>query len=60
MTEFLMAVGIVFVIEGLLYALFPASMKHMIKAALTQSDNILRLVGLIALFIGLVIIYLLK
>lgn len=60
MTEIFIAVGIVFVIEGLLYALFPASMKNMIKVALTQSDSALRLVGLIATFIGLVIIYLLK
>jgi len=60
MTELFIAIGIVFVIEGALYALFPASMKNMMKMALEQSDSALRLVGLIAAFIGLVIIYIIK
>lgn len=57
MTEFVMAIGFVFVIEGFLYALFPETMKNMVKMALEQSDSSLRLIGLIAAFIGLVIIY---
>ena len=60
MTELFIAIGIVFVIEGALYALFPASMKNVMKIALEQSDSALRLIGLVALFIGLVIIYLMK
>lgn len=57
MAEFVMAIGFVFVIEGFLYALFPETMKNMVKMALEQSDSSLRLIGLIAAFIGLVIIY---
>ena len=60
MTEFIIAIGLVFVIEGFIYALFPAPMKKMIKIALEISDNSLRLAGLIAVFIGLVIIYIFK
>lgn len=56
----IMAVGIVFVIEGLLYALFPAAMKKMMAAALEQNVSNLRTAGLIAIFIGLVIIYMTK
>ena len=55
-----MAIGFVMVIEGFLYALFPATMKNMIKMALEQNDNSIRLIGLIATFIGLVIIYVSK
>ena len=57
MAEFIMAIGFVMVIEGFLYALFPAAMKNMIKMALEQSDSSIRLIGLIATFIGLAIIY---
>ena len=42
MTEIIIAIGIVFVIEGFLYALFPTSMKNMMKMALEQSENALR------------------
>jgi uncharacterized protein YjeT (DUF2065 family) len=47
-------------IEGLLYALFPASMKKMMTVALEQSETGLRKVGLIAAVIGVTIIYLIK
>ncbi len=56
----IMAVGSIFVIEGLLYALFPAAMKNMMKIALEQNENNLRLIGLCALFIGVVILYIIK
>ncbi len=55
-----MAIGLVFVIEGLLYALFTNSMKNMMKTAIEQSENTIRIMGLCALFIGVVIIYVIK
>ena len=60
MTEFIIAIGLVFVIEGMLYALFPTSMKKMMSVALGQPENNIRLVGVIAAIIGLIIIYLMK
>ena len=60
MTEIIVAIGLILVLEGLLYALFPASMKRMMSTALEQSDNGLRQAGLIAAIIGVVIIYLIK
>lgn len=54
------AIGFLFVIEGLLYALFPKNMKNMMKIAIEQNENTLRLTGLCALFIGVIIIYLIK
>jgi len=59
-TNILLAIGFVFVIEGFLYALFPATMKKMMAAAHEQNDNNLRTAGLIAVFLGLVIIYVTK
>jgi uncharacterized protein len=60
MTDFIIAIGMVFVIEGLLYALFPTSMKNMMKMALEQPEGKLRQVGLIGAIIGVVIIYVIK
>ncbi|MBT5074298.1 MAG: DUF2065 domain-containing protein [Kordiimonadaceae bacterium] len=59
-TNIIFAIGLVFVIEGFLYALFPTAMKKMMAAALEQNENNLRTAGLIAAFIGLVIIYVIK
>jgi len=58
--DFFIAVGLIFVIEGLLYALFPTYMKNTVKVLLKQSNSVLQLLGLVAIFIGLVIIYLIK
>lgn len=60
MTEIIVAIGLVLVIEGLLYALFPSSMKKMMAIALDQPETGLRQIGLIAAIIGVVIIYLIK
>lgn len=60
MIEFIAALGLVFVIDGVLYALFPSAMKNMMKMAIGQDDQSIRLVGLIATFIGVTIIYLIK
>lgn len=60
MSEIIIAIGFVFVIEGLLYSLFPSFMKNMMAMAVSQSENNLRMAGIIALLIGTAIIYMLK
>lgn len=60
MHELIVALGLVFVIEGVCYALFPVAMKNMMKFAIDQQENNIRKVGLGAAIIGVVIIYLVK
>ena len=60
MVELIVALGLVFVIEGVLYALFPSAMKNMMKLAIGQNDQSIRIIGLVAAFIGVAIIYLIK
>lgn len=60
MQEVIIAIGLVFVIEGLCYALFPEAMKNMMKFAIEQQEGAIRRVGLMAAVIGVVIIYLIK
>src|SRR5256885_15548697 len=45
-TDFLIGVGILFVLEGLLFAASPAWMRRAMKSALATPDNILRAVGI--------------
>lgn len=58
MLDFLIALGLVFVIEGLLFAAFPATAKRAMAQALETPDGALRVVGIVAAFLGVVIIWL--
>ena len=60
MRELVIAFGLFLFIEGILYALFPAKMKSMLKKLELVKDSQLRSGGLIFAFIGFIIIYLIK
>ena len=60
MNELVIAFGLFLFIEGILYALFPAKMKTMLKKLELVKDSQLRSGGLIFAFIGFVIVYLIK
>ena len=57
MRELLIAVGLIFVIEGLLFALFPNKMKNLVTFIETLSENNLRFVGISSALIGFLIVY---
>jgi|TARA_B100001996_G_scaffold307478_1_gene248883 uncharacterized protein YjeT (DUF2065 family) len=60
MNELVIAFGLFLFIEGILYALFPAKMKSMLKKLELVKDSQLRSGGLIFAVIGFVIVYLIK
>tara|TARA_B100001939_G_scaffold134448_1_gene116788 strand:+ start:266 stop:451 length:186 start_codon:yes stop_codon:yes gene_type:complete len=60
MRELIIAFGLFLFIEGLLYAIFPAKMKSMLKKLELINDNQLRSAGLIFALIGFIIIYFIK
>lgn len=60
MTDFLAALGLAIAIEGLLYAAFPVQMKRAIEMVLGSPDNQIRVIGLIAAAIGLIVLYLVR
>lgn len=60
MTDFLTALALVFFIEGCLYALMPGRMKAMMRMALELDEAVLRRAGLIAMFIGFALAWLLR
>jgi len=57
MRELVIALGLFFFIEGILYALFPAKMKSMLKKLELIKNSQLRSGGLIFAVIGFIIIY---
>ena len=57
MKELIIAFGLFFFIEGILYALFPSKMRNMLKKLELIKDSQLRTGGLIFALIGFAIIY---
>ena len=60
MRELVIAFGLFLFIEGILYALFPAKMKSILKKLELVKDTQLRTGGLIFAVIGFIIIYYIK
>jgi len=60
MNELVIAFGLFLFVEGILYALFPAKMKSILKKLDLVKDSQLRSGGLIFAIIGFVIIYFVK
>ena len=57
MKELIIAFGLFFFIEGIIYALFPSKMKNMLKKLELIKDSQIRTGGLIFALIGFIIIY---
>jgi uncharacterized protein YjeT (DUF2065 family) len=60
MADLLSALGLVLVLEGAAYALFPAQMQRMMERAVQLSPNLLRNFGLGAALVGLVLVWLVR
>jgi uncharacterized protein YjeT (DUF2065 family) len=60
MTDFLAALGLVFVIEGLVFAAFPAHAKRAMQSVLDTPDASLRIIGIGSAVIGLILVWLVR
>jgi uncharacterized protein YjeT (DUF2065 family) len=60
MSDFLVALGLVFVIEGIVFAAFPDAAKRAVTAMLETPDTVLRLVGLASAILGLLVVWLVR
>lgn len=58
MSDFFVAIGLVFVIEGLIYGGFPNLAKKLAAEVLSVPENALRIAGLAAIAIGVAIVWL--
>jgi uncharacterized protein YjeT (DUF2065 family) len=58
--DFLIGVGVLLVIEGLMFAAMPAWMRRAMKSVLQTPDNILRITGIGTAVAGLIVIWLVR
>jgi uncharacterized protein YjeT (DUF2065 family) len=59
-TDFLAAMGLVLVIEGLVYCGFPGLAKRLASEVLTTSESALRIGGLAAIAIGVGVVWMVR
>jgi len=60
MSDFLIAVGLVFVIEGLVFAAFPAAAKRAMVSVLETPEHLLRIVGIGCAVLGIAVIWMVR
>jgi uncharacterized protein len=60
MSDFIVALGLVFVIEGLMFSAFPGTAKRAMASVLQSPDNALRIVGIISAVLGILMIWLVR
>ena len=58
--DFLIGVGVLFVIEGLLFAAMPSWMRRAMTSVVATPDNILRLTGIGSAVVGLLLIWIVR
>ena len=57
MKYFLCVLGMVFIIEGLPYFLFPERLKNYLLKITTIPDSTLRFIGISVMIVGLILLY---
>lgn len=60
MRDFLTALGLALVIEGVAYALFPGAMRRMMAEVVTMPSSLLRAFGLAAAISGVLAVWLVR
>lgn len=60
MSEIVTAIGLVLVLEGALYALFPEFMKRMAQQVIQTPGDTLRVAGVISAALGVAVVWLLR
>jgi uncharacterized protein len=60
MSDFLAALGLVFVIEGLLFAAFPDAARRAVATILNTPDQTLRMIGIVSAFLDLAVVWLVR
>ena len=60
MSDFIVAIGLVFAIEGLIFAAFPGAAKRLAANALESPENALRIAGVVSAVLGIFIVWLVR
>lgn len=57
MTDFLAALGLLFVLEGIIFAAFPSAMRRLLSEAAESPVDRMRYVGLIFAVLGVAVVW---
>jgi uncharacterized protein YjeT (DUF2065 family) len=60
MADFLVALGLVLVLEGLMFAAMPAMAKRAMTNAIETPDATLRMIGIVSAILGVVAVWLVR
>ncbi len=60
MSDFLAALGLVFVIEGLIFAAFPMQAKRAMASVVETPEASLRVIGIGSALIGVIVVWLVR
>jgi uncharacterized protein YjeT (DUF2065 family) len=60
MSDFIVAIGLVFAIEGLIFAAFPGAAKRLAANALESPENSLRIAGVVSAVLGITLVWLVR
>ena len=60
MSDFLAAIGLVLVVEGLVYGGFPGLAKKLATEVLGMPENVLRIAGLASIAVGVGVVWLVR
>lgn len=60
MQDFLVGLGLVFMIEGLVFAAFPGPAKQAVVAVLSTPEGALRVIGIVSAALGLLLVWLVR
>ncbi len=60
MTDFLAALGLVLVLEGIAFAAFPGAVRRTMAQAAETSPDLLRIVGIVSAVAGLLVVWVVR
>lgn len=60
MRDFLVAIGLVLAIEGLIFAALPGTAKRLAASALEAPEGLLRITGIASAVLGVLIVWLVR
>ena len=60
MSDFLVAIGLVFALEGLMFAAFPGVSKRAMAHVTETPDHALRIVGIVSAIVGVLLVWLVR
>jgi uncharacterized protein YjeT (DUF2065 family) len=60
MSDFLAALGLMFALEGLMFAAFPVAAKRAMTNALEMPETVMRAVGVVSAIVGVVLVWLVR